>query len=155
MNSKQSEISAPSGPHDGKTSPDAYDCVQAGTFDLGATDLPPLLAEVRRGLREAGPIISTERAWRSLERGQEASTTMKVTASRWQALENETRDVEAKTAGGTHLVKIVLRATKLSLHIDGKLIHDGVATPGMVHVTEPGAQPGASSGGRTIRFTCT
>lgn len=143
MSSERSVMRDSSVLHDEGVSSGAYDCVQVGNlaaaFDRAATRLPTMLTEVRRRLHDIHPNIALECAWRRSVRGEDATAAMRVTASRWQALQNETREVEAETAGDMHLVKIVLRATKLALRIDGKIVHDGVATPGMVQVTEPGA----------------
>jgi AraC-like DNA-binding protein len=62
-----------------------------------------------------------------------------LAASRWQAFENKNRETQATTADDGYLVKIVLSTTDLSLRVNGRCVHDGVATAGMVHVTEPRA----------------
>jgi AraC family transcriptional regulator len=98
------------------------------------------LAEARRRLRGDYPAIESETEWRVLRHSKrQTGSAQRVTVARWQALEDKSREVSAETASDSHLVKIVLRTMNLRLNIDGKCIHDGVATPGMLHVTEPGA----------------
>lgn len=96
-------------------------------------------AVVRRRLTADRPVVETEAEWRRPWCDGDAAGSMRVAASRWQAFDDVRREVRARTADDGHLVKIVLRTTNLSLSIDGKCVHDGVATPGMVHVTKPGA----------------
>lgn len=123
----------------------SWDCggrhpiAECASLDTPPTSMATTLTQARRLLRPPRPVIPMEAQWRCLTRRQDETEAMRVAASRWQGFEGGTRKVEAGTAGESHLVKIVLRATNLSLQIDGKSVHDGVATPGMVHVTEPGA----------------
>jgi AraC-like DNA-binding protein len=58
-------------------------------------------------------------------------------ATRWQSLEQCTKEVSAETGTDYHLVKIVLRSTKFWFAVNGMTIFDGVAVPGTLHVTEP------------------
>jgi AraC family transcriptional regulator len=98
------------------------------------------LLEARRKLRVNDPIIETEAEWRNWACCREASGPVpRIVASRWHGLEDGKRETHAKTAVGNHVVKLVLRTMNLRLVIDGKCVHDGLATSGMLHITEPGA----------------
>lgn len=109
-------------------------------FDIPAAPPATSLVEARRLLRSGDTAIENEVTWRGSRYRQRAAVSQhRVAASRWQALEGETREVRAENAGDNHLIKIVLRTMSLSLSIDGKCVHDGTATSGMLHVTEPGA----------------
>jgi AraC-like DNA-binding protein len=113
---------------------------QLGGLDsLPASAMAVTLTEARRRLRAAHPIIDTELAWRRLQRPRDRADRTRIAASRWQASDDGRREARAETPSDGHLVKIVLRTTDLRLVIDRATIHDGVAMPGMVHVTEPGA----------------
>jgi AraC family transcriptional regulator len=85
-------------------------------------------------------IIAEESEWRLRPPGSEApSSGPRVVATRWRALDNETRETCALAADDCHLVKIVLRCMNVHLSVSGRTVLDGVATPGMFHVTEPAA----------------
>lgn len=60
-------------------------------------------------------------------------------ASRWRSFQNGNLSVAANGAPDTYLIAITLRNTVLSLHLDGKLIHSGIATPGTTQLTGPNA----------------
>jgi AraC-like DNA-binding protein len=62
-----------------------------------------------------------------------------VIATRWRSLERRTQEVSAETPTGSHIVAIVLRNENVLFSVSGRTVHDGVATPGAFHVTEPGA----------------
>ena len=109
-------------------------------FDIPTISWATTLVEAKRRLRSSDTAIETEVTWRDPQHRQRAAVSPhRVGASRWQALEGETREVRAENADDNHLVKIVLRTMSMSLSIDGKCVHDGTATSGMLHVTEPGA----------------
>lgn len=92
--------------------------------------------EARPAFDADRPLIATETEWRRWPHGDGGS--LRVLTSRWQGYEAESREVHAQTPADGHLVGIVLRTMNLSLSSDGKCIFDGVATPGMLHVAEPG-----------------
>ncbi len=103
---------------------------------VGARDIA--LTTARRSLDMDLPLIATETEWRRWPHGGEAPGSMRVLTSRWQGYGTQNREVQAQTPGDGHLIGIVLRTMNLSLSIDGKCIYDGIATPGMLHVAEPG-----------------
>src|SRR5580658_3462003 len=107
--------------------------INSGTA-VGARDIA--LAEARRPLDADRPLIAMETEWRRWPHGGEGA--MRVLTSRWQGYETENREFQAQTPADGHLVGIVLRTMNLALSIDGRCIYDGVATPGMLHVAEPG-----------------
>ena len=84
------------------------------------------------------PLIETETEWRQLQHDEDMADSLRVRASRWHGLGAGSREVQAKTPRDGYMVGIVLRTMNLSLSINGKCVHDGVATPGMLHVAEPG-----------------
>ena len=109
-------------------------------FDIPAASPVTTLVEARRRLRGDHPAIEIEAEWRGLQHLQNATESpQRVAVTRWHALEDRTREVCAQNASDNHLVKIILRSMDLRLSIDGKCVHDGIATPGMLHVTGPGA----------------
>jgi len=59
-------------------------------------------------------------------------------ATRWQAHEPCVTEASARSADDLYVVKIVLRTTTLHFSVAGKTIHDGRASAGLLHVTEPG-----------------
>ncbi len=84
-------------------------------------------------------VIEDEREWRGRSRASlDASSPPKVTATRWRALDQKTRDVSSETDPDHHVVAIVLRNEDVRYAIGGRVIHDGLALPGMLHVTAPG-----------------
>jgi AraC-like DNA-binding protein len=60
-------------------------------------------------------------------------------ATRWHALTQRTQEACADTADDCHVIKIVLRSMNMRLSVAGRTVQDGVATPGIFHVTEPTA----------------
>jgi len=88
----------------------------------------------------AGRAVGDEPAWRALPHDcvREAAGG-RVIATRWHAVAEQPQEVGAATPEDCHVVKIVLRSTSLQLTVDGRTVQDGVAMPGMVHVTDPGA----------------
>src|SRR5258705_7631405 len=61
----------------------------------------------------------------------------KVVATRWHAGNKGTQEFGAETPADCYVVKIVLRNTNIRFRVSGRTVHDGVTTPGTVHVTEP------------------
>ena len=80
-------------------------------------------------------IIEDEPAWRF--RPRRAGEGSSVIATRWHALEERTQEVSAETAEDCHVVKIVLRSMNIRFSVSGHTVQDGIAMPGMLHVTEP------------------
>jgi AraC family transcriptional regulator len=89
--------------------------------------------------------IDDEPGWRVLPRtspvasSASASSASKVIATRWHAVAETSQEFGAQTAVDRHVVKIVLRNMNLRLSVAGRTVLDGLVTPGMFHVTEPGA----------------
>jgi AraC-like DNA-binding protein len=61
-----------------------------------------------------------------------------IIATRWQSHEPHVTEASARSADDVYVVKIVLRTTKLHFSVAGKTVHDGRASAGLLHVTEPG-----------------
>ena len=86
----------------------------------------------------APAIITDEPEWRSQPRSPGvASAGPRVTATRWQILENRVREVSAETADDCHVVALVLRNMNCRFSVAGRTVQDGIAAAGMLHVTEP------------------
>jgi AraC family transcriptional regulator len=91
-------------------------------------------------LSNAMNFVVDEPAWRTLPRAAAADPAdRKVMATRWHALAQRPREACAETAEDCHVVKIVLRNMNMRLSVAGRTVQDGVATPGLVHITEPAA----------------
>jgi AraC-like DNA-binding protein len=107
---------------------------------VSATGATPVF----RGPREpsnSDEIVLTEREWRILPVPQAAASARQgVLATRWQTVLPRVLEASADTADDSHVVKIVLRNMNMRLSVGGRTVQDGVATPGLVHVTEPGAR---------------
>jgi AraC family transcriptional regulator len=116
-----------------------YPAAMRPVHDRSAAGPVTTLAESRRRLTDTDLIIPTETEWRGLGCPTEKTEAMRVVPSRWQSYDEQTREVEATTSADSHIVKIVLRVMNLSLRVDGRSVHDGIATPGMIHITPPGA----------------
>src|SRR5579859_3015605 len=85
-------------------------------------------------------IVKDEHAWRVLHPSSVASSAdSRVIATRWRAINDQTEAFGAETAPDYHVVKIVLRNMNIRLSLAGRTVRDGAVTPGMYHVTEPGA----------------
>jgi AraC family transcriptional regulator len=83
-------------------------------------------------------IINDEPEWRAPGDGSAvALSESKVVGTRWHASNGPTREFGAETPADCHVVKITLRNTNIRFVVAGRTLHDGVATPGTVHVTEP------------------
>jgi AraC family transcriptional regulator len=63
----------------------------------------------------------------------------KVVVTRWHAGSERTQEFGAETPADCHVVKIVLRTMNIRFRVSGRIVQDGVTTPGTVHVTEPAA----------------
>lgn len=84
--------------------------------------------------------IDDEPQWRHRPYGfRSAGSAPRVIATRWRSLEHREREVCAETPADSHVVAIVLRNENVLFSVSGRTVHDGVATPGALHVTEPAA----------------
>jgi AraC-like DNA-binding protein len=83
-------------------------------------------------------IVDDEPCWRvPRQTSAMAISPSKVVATRWHSGGERTQEFGAETPADCHVVKIVLRNTNIRFSVSGQTVHDGVTTPGMVHVTEP------------------
>ncbi|MDP9009854.1 MAG: AraC family transcriptional regulator [Pseudomonadota bacterium] len=83
-------------------------------------------------------IVDDETDWRVPSHLSAAAlSASKVVATRWHGSSGQTQEFDAKTPADCHVVKIVLRNTNIRFGVAGQTVHDGVATPGTVHVTQP------------------
>lgn len=89
----------------------------------------------------AASIVEDEPFWRSIPRRAQPSSQSqsRIIVTRWRSFDQGTREVGAENPGDRHLIAIVLRRQDMRLSLSGRTIHDGIALPGMLHVTEPGA----------------
>ena len=93
--------------------------------------------EVQFGMHPKN-IIDDEPKWRVLRQTSAAAlSASKVIATRWCADSEQTREFGAETTADYHVVKIVLRTMNIRFSVSGRIVQDGVTTPGTVHVTEP------------------
>jgi len=60
-----------------------------------------------------------------------------VVATRWRSHDPQVTAASAPGADDLYVVKIILRTTKLHFSVAGKTVHDGRASAGLLHVTEP------------------
>jgi len=87
------------------------------------------------------PIIGTEAEWRAAPSTMlTALSSPRALPTRWRAFIPEPCTFEAETPGDRHVVKFVLRTMNIRLSVDGRIVHDGVAMPGMFHVSEPNSR---------------
>jgi AraC family transcriptional regulator len=78
-------------------------------------------------------------AWRQSPVVADCTTrSPRVVAARWRSLENQFLEVQALTAESSHLLCIALRKMDIRLAMSGRLIKEGVVTPGTLHLTMPG-----------------
>jgi AraC family transcriptional regulator len=83
-------------------------------------------------------VVADEPEWRALPKGSAMAVSAPTAiATRWHAVTERTREFGAETADDCHIVKIVLRSMNIRLSVAGRTVLDGLATPGMFHVTEP------------------
>jgi AraC-like DNA-binding protein len=80
-------------------------------------------------------IVPGEMDWR---RPQPAAAS-RITATRWVSSEPGVREVTAQTSDDAYVVGLVLRPMDSRLTVAGNVVLDGIAAPGMMHVTEPSA----------------
>jgi AraC family transcriptional regulator len=83
-------------------------------------------------------IVDDEPDWR-VPRSTSAivSSASKILASRWHASSERAQEFGAETPADCHVVKIVLRTMNIQFRVGGRIVQDGLITPGTVHVTEP------------------
>ncbi|HEV7448042.1 MAG TPA: AraC family transcriptional regulator [Steroidobacteraceae bacterium] len=85
-------------------------------------------------------IVDDEPEWRVLRQSSAAAlSASRVVATRWHAGSERTLEFGAETIADCHVVKIVLRTMNIRFSVSGRIVHNGVTTPGTVHVTEPAA----------------
>ena len=112
-------------------------CSQAAT---AAARFASVLALQRRS---ENSIIGNEPTWRALPLGHSgAESPSKIIVTRWQAIDAKPLELSSETPEDWHIVKIVLKTSDIRLSVNGKTVHDGIAMPGMFHVTAPGTKAG-------------
>jgi AraC family transcriptional regulator len=97
----------------------------------------PFAVEHRRNF--PANIVEDELSWRSLPRSAQPSTNSMVVATRWRSFDQGICEASAENPVDRHLVAIVLRRQDVRLALCSRTVHDGIAMPGMFHVTGPGA----------------
>src|ERR1700759_5389475 len=87
---------------------------------------------------DAMTAIADEPAWRIQPRGNNLDAL--VVATRWRGAGPLPAEVHHETTRARHLVMVVMNTANIRFSVNGATIHDGIAMPGMFHVTEPGAK---------------
>jgi len=106
--------------------------------DAATASLAPTVLDVLHCRTPAVDIVGEETRWRARPRGSAISSSGPCAiATRWHALAERTQEFDAQSADDCHVVKIVLRSMNIRLVVGGRTVRDGVAAPGMFHVTEP------------------
>jgi AraC family transcriptional regulator len=62
----------------------------------------------------------------------------RIIAVRWRSIEEQPLEAQAQTPDDSYLLCIALRRMDVRLSVSGRVMRDGVVTPGTLHVTEPG-----------------
>ena len=106
-------------------------------------DAPSLLAQERAAGHPAPTavpraVIAAETAWRRPP-APPGQVRPGILASRWESSEQRVQEVSAETTADRYLIGLVLRPTDIRLSVSGQVVQDGVASPGMMHVSEPSA----------------
>jgi AraC family transcriptional regulator len=96
----------------------------------------PFAVDHRRNL--PANIVEDELSWRSLPRSAPPSINPMVVATRWRSFDQGICEASAENPVDYHLVAIVLRREDVRISLFGRTVHDGIAMPGMFHVTGPG-----------------
>src|SRR5690242_6138361 len=97
--------------------------------------------DVRRATRLESGLVEDEPKWRWKPPAVGAAPSQsRVIATRWRSLGQRTLEVSAQTPADGHIVGIALRNENVRFAVSGRMVHDGLVTPGAFHVTEPGAQ---------------
>jgi AraC-like DNA-binding protein len=89
-------------------------------------------------LDHSAAVLADEPAWRVLP--PESRLGAGVIATRWRGAGPLAGEIHHETPHEAHLVMVVVNTANIRLSVNGATIHDGVAMPGMFHVTEPGAR---------------
>src|SRR5882724_112484 len=84
-------------------------------------------------------IVDDESDWRVPRQSAMTRSVSKIVATRWHAGSGSAREFSADTTADCHVVKIVLRNMNIRFRAASRIVHDGMTTPGTVHVTEPAA----------------
>src|SRR5277367_4851740 len=85
-------------------------------------------------------IVVEESEWRIPPRGSMmASSARRVMPTRWHTVTQRAQESWTRTPDDCHVVKIVLRNMNIRLSVAGRTVQDGIATPGLIHITEPAA----------------
>lgn len=87
---------------------------------------------------ETMTVLADEPAWRVLPPGSNLDAT--VVATRWRGAGAQPGEIHHETPRDRHVVMVVMNTANIRFSVNGATIHDGVAMPGMFHVTEPGAK---------------
>lgn len=83
-------------------------------------------------------IVVDEPEWRIPPQGSPmALPERRVMPTRWHTATQRTQESWAETPDDCHVPKIALRNMNICLSVAGRTVQDGIATPGMFHVTEP------------------
>lgn len=82
-------------------------------------------------------IVDDESDWRVPRQAAAAHPVSKIVATRWHAGSECVQEFTAETGAECHVVKIVLRNMNIRFRASSRIVHDGMTTPGTVHVTEP------------------
>lgn len=92
------------------------------------------------GSSRCAAFVADETNWRVPLPMAQTVTGSRIRATRWRTLDRHARECRADAPSDCHVVKVVLRSTNMRLAVGARAVQDGVATPGMFHVTEPDAR---------------
>jgi AraC family transcriptional regulator len=107
-------------------------------FDTQTSSLHASVFDVHCGPKHPEDIVYAESEWRVLRQTSAAAlSASKVIATRWRAGRERPLEFATETAADYYVVKVVLRTMNIRFVVSGRIVHDGVTTPGTVHVTEP------------------
>src|SRR5882724_6139205 len=108
--------------------------------DSQADSSADLLFDVRCSPMHRTNIVDDEPDWRvPRQNSAMALPAARMVATRWHGGSERTQEFGAETPPDWHVVKVVLRNTDFRFRVCGRTVHDGLTTPGTIHVTEPGA----------------
>jgi AraC-like DNA-binding protein len=112
--------------------------MHCSAFQTGS--LPASVSDVRCSPIDPTSIVDDEREWRVLRQtSTNALSASRVISARWRGDREAAREFAAETGADGHVVKIVLRTMNIRLSVSGRIVQDGIITPGSIHVTEPAA----------------
>ena len=100
----------------------------------------------RLGDLAGGYVVGEERVWR-LPPSVGGTAGPTIVLSRWRCTAAGEARTQARADAAHYVVEIVLRKTRVHLQVDDVTVLDGVAMPGCIHVTRPGAKAVARYGG--------